>query len=277
MFQGRKIAIATMHKKEEVIAPLLINSLQVNVEVPIINTDLLGTFSGEIEREGTLIETARKKCHVAMDMLGCDMAISSEGSFGAHPSMYFTHANEELVLLVDRKNNQEFFGKTLTTETNFSGMYVKSRKEASGFLNRIGFPKHAVIIKDRKETFNIVEKGIHSQTEFDRKLYTLLNSHKEVWVETDMRAMYNPTRMKSIKKATINLIDKLNSTCPECEFPGFWIVEQKSGLPCKYCNLPTKSIKSHIYSCKYCMYTSVKMYPNGSSYEQPKFCDYCNP
>jgi len=43
----------------------------------------------------------------------------------------------------------------------------------------------------------------------------------KVFIETDVRAHANPTRMKNIEKATHDLISKLNSTCPNCGAPGF--------------------------------------------------------
>lgn len=277
IFEGRKIAIATMHKKDEVMSPLLSKAFNIDLVVPSINTDCLGTFSGEIERKGSLIETARKKCDMAMNVSVCDIAVSSEGSFGIHPALFFTHANEELVLLVDRKNNYEFFGKAITTETNFAGSLIKSKEEAVAFTRKIGFPEHAVILKDREKNFKIAKKGICSEAELEYALQEMFRNHCEVWIETDMRAMYNPTRMKAIKKATENLIEKLNSICPECHFPGFWIVEKKSGLLCQNCNLPTKSIQSHIYTCKKCTFSEIKQFPDGILYEDPMYCDFCNP
>ena len=92
-----------------------------------------------------------------------------------------------------------------------------------------------------------------------------------------MRAIYNPTRMKTIKKATENLISKLNSLCPDCNSPGFWITEALKGLPCSNCGLPTKSIKTHKYECKQCFLHLNKDYPDNKYTEEPMYCDFCNP
>jgi hypothetical protein len=40
------------------------------------------------------------------------------------------------------------------------------------------------------------------------------------YVETDMRAMYNPSRMTVIQNATKKLVEKINSCCPHCNIPG---------------------------------------------------------
>lgn len=276
MFEKRKIAIATMHQKEKVISPLL----QKNGMEPFlvnINTDKLGTFSGEVERKDAPYETARKKCKIAMDKSGCDIAISSEGSFGAHPHIFFAHANEELVLLLDRKNNNEFFGLELTTETNFAGMLICSHEEAFDFARKIGFPSHALILKNKEKNFKDVVKGIRSHSELNNILNKMLKIHGNLWIETDMRAMYNPTRMKAIEKATENLIIKLNSLCPNCNFPGFWITEGIKGLLCSNCGLPTKSIKAHKYKCSQCEFELNNDFPNDKYQEEPMYCDFCNP
>ncbi len=89
MFEGRYLVIATKHNKEKVIAPILERELGVKCFVPVnLDTDALGTFTGEVERKDDPITTARKKCLLAMELENCDMAIASEGSFGPHPSIF---------------------------------------------------------------------------------------------------------------------------------------------------------------------------------------------
>ena len=108
MFHVRNIIIATKHEKETVIAPILEKELGVKCHVSSeFDTDELGTFTGEIERKGDPISTARSKCHRAMDLMDCDLAIASEGSFGSHPTIFFAPADDEFLLLIDKKNNIE--------------------------------------------------------------------------------------------------------------------------------------------------------------------------
>ena len=68
LFAGRKLIIATKHKKEQVIAPVLSKALHVEcVNDPTLDTDMLGTFTGEIERIDDVLLTARNKCRMAME------------------------------------------------------------------------------------------------------------------------------------------------------------------------------------------------------------------
>lgn len=104
MFQGRNLVIATKHEKEKVIAPILESQLGVKCFVPSdLDTDKLGTFTGEVDRKEDSITTARNKCLMAMGLTNCDLAIASEGSFGSHPTIYFAAADDEFLIFIDKK------------------------------------------------------------------------------------------------------------------------------------------------------------------------------
>ncbi|MEN9703202.1 MAG: hypothetical protein RLZZ209_628 [Bacteroidota bacterium] len=86
--EGREIRIATMHGKEKVIGPALEKAYRMKYSVAALDTDLLGTFSGEVERVLTPLEAAREKCRLALEKNDAEIAIASEGSFGSHPTLY---------------------------------------------------------------------------------------------------------------------------------------------------------------------------------------------
>ena len=92
-----------------------------------------------------------------------------------------------------------------------------------------------------------------------------------------MRAMYNPTRMKNIENATLDLVKKFHQFCPECGWPGFEVAERKIGLPCGLCYFPTQLVRSQIYQCQNCSYTKEELFPNGTETADPAQCQYCNP
>ena len=63
LFAGRKLFIATKHKKEQVIAPIFISKLQAECVSDVsIDTDLFGTFAGETDRVHGVVGTARNIC-----------------------------------------------------------------------------------------------------------------------------------------------------------------------------------------------------------------------
>jgi hypothetical protein len=278
MFKGRDLIIATKHEKEKIIAPILERELGVKCFTTTnFDTDSLGTFTGEIERKEDPINTARNKCLLAMELNNCDLAIASEGSFGAHPKLYFVPADDEFLLFVDKKNNIEVIARELSTETNFNTSEIKTETELLCFSENAKFPTHGLILRKSKDDFNEIVKGITNPENLINTFNHFISAYGKAYIETDMRAMYNPTRMKVIERAAKKLVDKINSCCPQCSTPGFGITDAKQGLPCKSCNAPTRSTISYLFTCQKCAYIKEEFYPNGKQTEDPMFCDFCNP
>lgn len=277
-FYQRKAFIATMHGKEQIIAPMLKSAFEMEVELaPKINTDCLGTFTGEVERPGSPLETLRKKCELAFEIESADLAVASEGSFGPHPAAFFVPANEEFVMLREKSTGLEIVGKALSTETNFAAKELQNERELLTFCEAVGFPEHGIILRPSKEDFTGIFKGLRNRDDLLRSFCELKERFGRVYAETDMRAMHNPTRMKVIAQATQSLIDKMNSYCPACRMPGFDILKSYSGLPCSLCGMPTKGILSTLYQCKFCGFEEVRERNDGKKEEDPMYCDFCNP
>ena len=278
MFKGRSLLIATKHEKEQIISPIFEKEMGVICFVPDhFDTDVLGTFTGEVERKFDPITTARQKCTLAMDQANADMAIASEGSFGPHPSIFFVNADEEILVFIDKKNDLEIIVKEISTTTNFNASEICSLRALKVFANKVGFPSHALILRQSKNDFKTIYKGITTWIKLIDAYNHLINHSDSVYVETDMRAMYNPTRRNVIQAATIKLVEKIKNTCPACKTPGFGITGIKEGLPCSACKAPTRSVLSQIYSCQKCNYEEYKAYPYDKTEEDPMYCDQCNP
>lgn len=278
MYSNQKVVIATKHSKEDVIQPLIESALNCLCFVPNdFDTDLFGTFSGEIDRKLSPLETVKAKCISAMEKTNCDIGIASEGSFGPHPSLFFAHANEELLIFIDKKNDIEIVVKELSLDTNFHASYVETKDELLTLAKTLKFPSHGLILrKNESDTVDII-KGIILKKQLLESFDYLKCKYGKVYLETDMRAMYNPTRMEVIKQTTLKLIKSIQTQCPNCFFQGFSIYKAESGLPCSLCKLPTKSIISYLYKCKKCSHTENLKYPNNKRFEDPMYCDYCNP
>jgi len=278
MFKGRNLVIATKHEKEKVIAPLLEQALGVLCFVKDgFDTDTLGTFTGEVERELDPIATARQKCLLAMELGNCDLGIASEGSFGAHPSIFFASADDEFLIFIDKKNNLEIIVRELSMQTNFNGREIKTEKELLDFAELVKFPSHGLILRKSKSDTSAIIKGITTTSQLKQAFRKLMDTSDAIYAETDMRAMYNPSRMTVIENATKKLVEKINSCCPQCRIPGFGVTAVKKGLECSLCGSPTKATLSFIYSCQICNFIKEEMYPNKKTSEDPMYCDYCNP
>jgi hypothetical protein len=277
-YKGRRLLVATMHQKEKVLTPLLESALGVICETVLdFDTDVFGTFSGERERNLSPLETARQKCYEALKKSTADLVIASEGSFGPHPTASFIPADEEWLLLIDVNNQHEVYVRHLSAETNFNGSDIRTVEELQRFAKACGFPDHGIILRKSKTDYQNMHKGIQDAKEMVRIFNDLMQHSKSVYVETDMRACYNPTRMKVIKETAKHLVEKLKRSCPNCGTPGLDEKLAKPGLPCALCGFPTRSVLSIELMCQKCNYSKEMRHPNGKITEDPMYCDFCNP
>jgi hypothetical protein len=270
---NKRIVVASKHQKERVIYPLFLEFYKCTFLSVEIDTDLLGTFSGEIERTLSPYETAIEKCRMSFKTKDADFSIASEGSFGPHPSLFFVPADEEFLLFMSRDEQLIIWAKHISTETNFNKTEKPNIEQLSDFLEKIQFPSHKVIFKSNSK----IEKGIDDLDVLNQLIQESKLHNKPFSIETDMRAHCNPTRMKVIEETTKKLLEKLNSFCPSCETPGFSVQEVVKGLPCAQCGMKTESTLKHIKICTSCNYKEDIFYPRGIEAEDPMYCPFCNP
>ncbi len=278
-FTGKTLVLATMHGKEQVILPPLEARLGVRgVVAPGLNTDQFGTFTGEIPREGSPLEAARRKVLAALDATGARLGVASEGSFGPHPAIPFLAADTELLLLVDRDHGLEIVAQEVSPDTNYGRKTCRTLAEVKAFAQRVLFPSHALIVHGGDvHRQDLVTKGIVDADRLREAAGEVLRRQDTVTVETDMRAFHNPSRMRVIAKATETLLQKLTSPCPACGWPGFVPKEKIPGLPCAWCGGPTSLALAVVSRCDGCGHAHEHPHPDGLRKSDPAYCDSCNP
>lgn len=271
-WRGRVAWLATQHRKEQVMAPLLEQRLGIHVQVVAVDTDQFGTFARERSRPGTVLATLRLKIAAGLQGRSEALGLASEGSFG--PYMAGIPWNQEWVMLIDPTYPLELVGYATSLQTNFSHCRVANVTEALEFAQRIGFPDHALIALDDLAQPQWIQKGIQDEA----TLIRVVEAHQGqggVHLESDMRAMYNPTRMQVIEAATQDLIQKAQSRCPACQTPGYGRIRSISGLRCQACGAPTAVSQAWIYGCLRCPQTETV--PVSASWADPAQCAFCNP
>jgi hypothetical protein len=274
--------LATMHGKERVIAPVLDRGLGLRVALAIgLNTDRFGTFSREIERTGSQLDAARAKIEAAFEYAPyARVGIASEGSFGPHPYIPFLPLGRELVLLVDRMTGLELTGHDASPETNFGHAVVSDVAGAVAFAERSRFPKHGLIVMgcvdDQPSPTRVLMKDVTDHDKLVAAIRKVVGECGAAFVETDMRAHRNPTRMNAIGRAAADLVRRFQRRCPACAYPGFDVTERVPGLPCEWCGAPTHMIQSEVLSCRSCGHREKRAATSRTTAD-PGQCQECNP
>ena len=276
-YSKQKISLLTQHGKESVIIPELANVECKVIHVNGFDTDQLGKFTRDKAREGTQIEAARKKARIGMQLIKLPLGIANEGVFSADPMMGIIPWNYELVILIDAIRNIEITAYANSKAQHFH-MMVDSWADLEDSLNQFNFPTHYLVVRPEHENYPRYIAGINNpkglREAFDWALQE--SSNKKVFIENDLRAFANPTRMATIAQATKQLVQKMQSACPQCQAPGFWVTEKIPGKECANCQLPTKITKFDHWTCSQCNYSNDVLV-NGDQFADPKYCDRCNP
>ena len=277
-YSGKRIALLTQHGKERVLAPVLEPALGCRVErVAGYDTDLLGTFTRDIPRAGTQLEAARQKARLGMELAGLPLGLASEGSFGPDPMVGMFPWNVELVVFIDDERGLEVVG-VAQGKANFSHLLAADWAAAEAFARQSGFPEHHLVVRPEGEEDARIRKGIVAWTALETAFAWALaqSASRRVFLETDMRAHANPTRMENIRLAAEDLARKLRSLCPACGTPGFWLVERVAGLPCEDCGEPTRETRAEVHGCLKCAHRITCERPDRQSAD-PGRCEDCNP
>ena len=271
IYGGLTAALATRHGKERVIAPAFAAATGLCVTVPPgIDTDALGTFTGEVTRPASMRDTARLKARRGMAAAGLPFGIASEGSFGPHPVVPFVAAGRELMIFIDDMHGIEVVEEAVSEHTNFAALDLVPGTDVDRFLARVGFPQHAVVLRWRER----VIKGIDTHDQL-ASLLSLCTGPAQL--ETDMRAHMNPTRMAEIGKLAVTLARRMATLCPACTAPGFGPVRREAGLPCADCETPTPLVKTIVSGCAVCGHEAWVPRSDGRTTASPAECPACNP
>ena len=273
-FKNKTCLIVTKHQKEQVIAPVLKKILELNcINNPIIDTDSLGTFTGEIERLKNPLETVKDKCLLGARQPNIDFVVANEGSFGSHPLIPFVKVDEEYICIYDMKEQDFIVEKMIFFETNFSTELVTDLDQLDAVLLKLNFPSHGIILRAKDQFI----KNIKDPILIKKNVKALLDKYGQCNIDSDMRAMNNPTRMACISQLTLKLTNTLLSQCNQCGWHGFSVSREVAGFKCSLCYKPTKSILYQLYKCKKCAFELKKMFPHKKELEDPTYCDWCNP
>lgn len=276
-YRGRRVTLLTKHRKEVALGPVLSERVGCAVEVTsAYDTDELGTFTREIPRIGSQLEAARKKAELALKESGATLGLGSEGSFSPGPFGLYAW-NLELVVLRDEELGVEVVGRAEGPGHQLHTT-VRSERELEAFASRAGFPAHGLVVRPDDEHAPYVARDLEDAESLSGAFRAALACSKAgvVFVESDLRAYRNPTRMARIAEAGRDLAVRLLCLCPACATPGFGVASRLGGLPCADCGAPTGELRAERWACVRCDATETRPIA-GVERADPSSCPDCNP
>jgi hypothetical protein len=284
-YVGRLIAMASLHGKQRILARPLRHGLGLTLcHASSVDTDRFGRFSGEQPRRDDAPTTCQRKAEAALEALGLDLGIASEGSFGPHPVMPLLPVGQEWMTFVDRRDGLVIRDHLVSHATNYSACRGVDPASIAGWLRQVGFPRHCLMVRPHHHgpaasTSGWLAKGIGDPQALELLMAEAVRRSplRQAWLETDMRAHCNPTRQVAIRRLAFRLVRRVACACPSCHAPGWGLVETIPGLPCSGCGLATAVVEREVMGCSVCSHRLVCPRRDGRKTAEPMHCDYCNP
>ena len=279
-YLGRVAVLSTKHAKLPLIGPPLARAVGLRVEAVAVDTDTLGTFTGDIPRLGPPLDTAIAKARLGMRAAGQALGIASEGSIGPDPAMpFFGIADRELVVLVDDDAGIVVWEAHTSWDIVTATTSVRPGENLEPFLTQAGFPAHQLIVRPNSGAVHPIYKGIATMGELTTAIgqCAAAASDGHACVETDLRAHACPSRREVIASAAERLAARLAVRCPVCGAPGWGRVDVLLGVPCAWCGTDVDRPRAEIDGCPACDHKETRPVLPPEARADPGECPNCNP
>lgn len=278
-YVGQRLCLATHHGKQRALALPFALGLGATLEVCDCDTDSLGTFSGEVQRLDDALSTCRSKAWIGLEHSSLGLGMASEASFGPHHAVPMLAVGQELLVFIDRARELTVVEQRIGWRTNYAQKRLTPGEDPTPWLKQVGFPSHGVIARPSERADGPFFKDLTDLVVLQEALAACrrLDSQGQVWLETDMRAHRNPTRMRSIRRLGVALVRRLCAPCPGCGSPGWGVIDRQAGLPCRCCGTPTDLLAVEMWGCPSCPLQVPRARRDGLEAADPGFCPWCNP
>lgn len=271
--------LSTKHEKLALVAPALARAVALEVASVEVDTDQLGTFTGDVARAHPPLETAVRKARLGMAASGSPLGVASEGTVGPDVTVPFLTADRELVVLVDDE-----LGIVIHEEyTAYDGVMASTTAAAGddldAFLARADFPRHRLIARPNLDTVGPIVKGIADLPTLRRAVADASAASRDglARVETDLRAHVDPSRRRVIEAAAERLAARVAALCPSCATPGWGPVDLVTGVPCAACGTTVEVVRAEIDGCTRCDLRIERPIVRSARTADPSTCPHCTP
>lgn len=268
--------MGTAHGKAGPLAPPFADVLGAELTTPAgLDTDRFGTFSGDVRRTRTALQTARAKARLGMDAGRLPYGLASEASYGPLPGSQLP-GHEEILVFLDDARGIEVVEGYRTANTPGSAHRLTAPAEVPPALVD-GLPGQGLVVRPAAaDAAAVMVKGITDPAELEAAIRWVTRHSPDgaALVEPDLRAHHNPSRRSVLTRLATTMAHRLATPCPACAAPGFGHVASEPGLPCRACGARTPQTGAEIHTCAVCSHHRARPVPGGAD---PLWCPECNP
>lgn len=282
-YHGRIAVLGTKHGKGSLIALPLLGTIGLRVRSLELDTDLLGTFAGDVPRTLPMREAAIAKARMAMDESGCPLGLASEGTIGPDPHLPLLVSDRELIVLVDAETGAVYQESVRSLGIIVASTLARPGDDLDAFCARAAFGDHRLIVRpDGIDPVDLPGDLIHKAIGDRRLLHEAIRASCRASptglarIESDLRAHCCPSRRTAIAQAAWRLGQRLACRCPACQAPGWGVIGDLLGLACSLCGewVP-RALRGRVLGCARCGHQVDR--PGGQREADPSTCPACNP
>lgn len=270
----KRAILVTQHGKEQLLAPVFATHGW-SLEWEAADTDSLGTFSGDVPRRHSPLETARRK---ALLGVGCGDAPWLAASEGSITSATFGIVSDlEFVVLVKRSGSSVVVGRAVGHGVRAVQFQVDSTTSEEEVLRRCAdadLPHHKLLVATSDHEEHAIGALSSAEGVLDA-CRRLAQPHRKLVIQTDFRAHLCPSRQSVIVDAAKDLMTRMSQDCPRCDEAGFGEEDPIPGRPCMDCGSPTDELMARRWVCPACTYAEVRQVV--TAFADPSHCPWCNP
>ena len=255
---GQPIVLTSKHEKLSLIQPAFQEIAGLTLAEEALDTDLLGTFSGEVERIFPPLETAIRKAELGLIKTGANLGLASEGSIGPDPLIPFAISNIEHMVLVDKIRGLIISESFRSFEIVKVSEVVAPGQNLKKLMWSVGFPEQKLIAMpnqvDGEGSLNPI-KAIFTRESLLDAIAECASQSKDgkARIEPDYRAHNSPSRAKNIIKVAEMLATRVSKLCPTCNCPGWGKVGYNYGLNCEACDThDSTAMRQEVLGCASC-------------------------
>jgi hypothetical protein len=222
------------------------------------------------------LDTAIAKARAAIASTGIPLAIASEGTIGPNPLIPIASSDLETIVFIDSERDLIIHESFRSSEIVTVRKTLQPGQNLDELLAKADFPNHALIARTETPAAFQAVKGIRDFDKLVQAIQDLSKDSGSVIVESDLRASFSPSRMQNIANCAKLLAERIATTCPQCQTPGWGKIAPVFGLPCQDCGQKVESaVAADQLGCVSCDYAQTV--ERAGAYAESRFCDSCNP